>query len=651
VSNPLLYQAECALVLRLTGDRYLWFTNAITEGVIIDEQQLFLLQSCALPRTIADHIALLCRKPSRPLQRFHDPRHPNFAPLLAHFLRRMRRSAAPLPGDSVQQKLLALADLGLLRHAPPSPCTGKREISTLGLITRDRPLSLKNALISHLRAMEQGSREKRAVVMDGSLDEGAQAATILAVREAAADLQATITYVGVEEKQKLCDRLAGAAPSEVIRFCLFGGDMPLACSAINTGANRNALLLCTVDELVLSADDDTCSPAISVPCACKHVRFASFGEIEEYQFGSEHGSASGPAIHNSFLCHEQLLGRPVSDIAGTGRLDPASREDLVSEPLLRLIQASNPQCCIGITLSGMEGHSGMQNPIGLLGVGGNSRAKLVSSSETCRHAFSSGQIKRSVPQPTVTDSSWCMMGAYGADHSRDLPPFLPLFRNQDGFFGAVSRHCCPEILFGRVPAVMHHSHSVDAARVQHSLAAEGLRVSELMGACIPGRHIGALPLDKEAAFCALGKHFQAFSELPSEQLSRQLGEKARLLLWGRHKVWTDFRDECQARRGFPVAELGGLIAGLETAISRPDCWIPTDLPSHLDAEEKIKLLRKVFQSYGLLLQYWPRILVAARALKRQGKMPGQLFTDAQALSPDPVGFPQAVRGIPPDYPF
>jgi hypothetical protein len=648
MSNSLLYQAECALVLRLSDNRYLWFVNADAEGVVIDEQQLFLLQSCALPRTIADHIALLCRKPSHPLPRFHGPHHANSTPLLAHFLRRMRRSAASLPADSVQQKLLVLAGLGLLQPAPPSLCASTREISTLGLVTRDRPLALKNALISHLRAMEQSGREKRAVVVDGSLEEDRQAATILAVWEAAAALQAAITYVGVEEKQKLCDRLAGTAPSEVIRFCLFGGDMPLARSAINTGANRNALLLCTVDELVLSADDDTCSPDVSVACACEHVRFVSFGEIDEYQFGSEHCSASGPTIHNSFLCHEQLLGRSVSDIAGTGRLDPASREDLVSQPLLRLIQAGNPQSCIGITLSGMEGHSGMQNPIGLLSVGGNSRAKLISSSEACRHAFSSGQIKRSVPQSTVTDSSWCMMGAYGADHSRDLPPFLPLFRNQDGFFGAVSRHCCPEILFGRVPAVIHHSHSVDAARVQHSFTAEGLRVSDLMGACLPGRHVGALPLDKEAEFYALGKHFQSFSELPSQQLSRQLGERARLVLWGRHKVWTDFRDECQTRRGLPVADLGGLIGGLETAIARPDCWIPADLPPHLDAEGKIKLLREVFQSYGLLLQYWPAILAAARALKRQGKLPGQLFTGAQALSSDPVRFPQAVRGIPLD---
>jgi len=644
VSGPLLYQAECALVLRLSGNRYLWFPKAAAEGVIIDEQQLFLLQSCALPRTIADHIALLGQKPSRPLQRFQDPRHANSVPLLAHFLQRMRRSAAPLPADSIQQKLLALASLGLLQLVPSSPCSGKREISTLGLITRDRPSSLTKALTSHLRAMEQSGREKRAVVVDGSLDEGSQTATILAVREAATALNAAVSYVGVEDKQKLCDRLAGAAPSDVIRFCLFGGGMLPARSAINTGANRNTLLLCTVDEMVLSADDDTCSLDASVPCTCEQVRFASFGEIDEYQFGSDH-SVSGHALHNSFLCHEQLLGRSVSDIARTGRLDPASREDLVSQPLLRMIQACNPQCCVGITLSGMEGYSGMQNPIGLLGVGGNSRAKLISSAEICRHAFSSGQIKRSVPQSTVTDSSWCMMGAYGADHSRGLPPFLPFFRNQDGFFGAVSRHCCPEILFGRVPAMIHHSHSGDAARVQHPFSAEGLRVSELMEVCIPGRHIGALPLDKEAEFRALGKHFQAFSELPSEQFSQQMGERARLLLSGRHKVCIDFRDECQTRGGFPVAELGSLIAELETTIAKPDCWIPTDLPAHLDAEERVKLLRSIFQSYGLLLQYWHGILTATRALKQQGKLPGRLFTGVQAHSRDPAGSHRPMGGI------
>jgi hypothetical protein len=64
-----------------------------------------------------------------------------------------------------------------------------------------------------------------------------------------------IRYTGLEEKQNFAEALADCtdAASQVIQFALFGTNS----IEPRSGANRNLLLLDTVDRLFFSTDDDT----------------------------------------------------------------------------------------------------------------------------------------------------------------------------------------------------------------------------------------------------------------------------------------------------------------------------------------------------------------------------------------------------------
>ena len=55
------------------------------------------------------------------------------------------------------------------------------------------------------------------------------------------------------------------------------------------------------------------------------------------------------------------------------------------------------------------------------------------------------------------------------------------------------------------------------------------------------------------------------------------------------------------------------------AVAQDDAGIPLDLKTGRPLEETHKLMRELFRRYALLLQEWPAIIEAARALHMRGE--------------------------------
>ena len=91
-----------------------------------------------------------------------------------------------------------------------------------------------------------------------------------------------IRYGGRRERSRFTDALiqeSGAAP-DIVRFALLGDPR----CPLTTGANRNALLLDTIDSLVLNVDDDTRSDIAMAPGAEAGVSFFTGYDPTEFWF-------------------------------------------------------------------------------------------------------------------------------------------------------------------------------------------------------------------------------------------------------------------------------------------------------------------------------------------------------------------------------
>ena len=201
-------------------------------------------------------------------------------------------------------------------------------------------------------------RTAEFVVTDDSPGAEAQDQTRAALQLLEQRGTAQIRYAGWREKSRFAKALTreSAVPLEIIRFGLFGDDR----CPLSTGANRNSLLLDTVNTLLLSVDDDTLCRVAAAPDRADAPLFFCGYDPTEFWFFPDHASAVESvsfAEIDVLRCHEALLGNAVADLGGTA--DASGR--------------------VAITLHGLVGDSGMGSPRYYLTLTGASRVRLVAT--------------------------------------------------------------------------------------------------------------------------------------------------------------------------------------------------------------------------------------------------------------------------------
>jgi hypothetical protein len=157
-----------------------------------------------------------------------------------------------IDSNSVIERLVKTQDGEI---APP-------HISTVGFVTTDRLETLKRGLCGYIENSKRYDRTNNFVVMDDSWSIDARNHCRQMLKHLKVRYAAEILYAGFEEKLLFLKRLidTGDLPSEVTKFAVFDTEKT---SLVSVGANRNSLLLHTVGEVIVSADDDTeCAVAV-----------------------------------------------------------------------------------------------------------------------------------------------------------------------------------------------------------------------------------------------------------------------------------------------------------------------------------------------------------------------------------------------------
>ncbi len=189
---------------------------------------------------------------------------------------------------------------------------------TIGIVTHNRVTSLVACLESYLANCRRHARSPEVVVMDDSVADDATAGStgpqVLAVLRALPRENEAIRYAGPNEKRRFAEALAreSSVSRDIIDFALFGDRR----GGLFIGANRNALLLDTVDARLFGADDDTLGRAATAPECQEPIVFSSEYEPREFWFFRDRCSAleAVPPMDADFLApHEQFLGKTLAD--------------------------------------------------------------------------------------------------------------------------------------------------------------------------------------------------------------------------------------------------------------------------------------------------------------------------------------------------
>ncbi len=489
-------------------------------------------------------------------------------------------------------------------------------ISSLGIVTSDRPGALRRCVSSYAGNLRDYGRDTEIVVVDDSRDPAVRRRNRETLHEVHACYGVRLAYGGLEEKEAYCAELVAGAevPPQVVRFALF----PPAGKSGTYGANRNALLLATAGQLTVSVDDDTVCTLVPHPQIRERLSVADPNEFGDVHFfpGKEQAIGFASCSAEDFLAlHEQLLGKSLGQCArrfGYQRTDIST----LSARLVRSLRDGGGE--VLLTSLGVLGDSGLRTPHWFLFFGAPTRERLIGSEATYRLAMRSRQVFRAVMCPTITDAGGWLGFCMGMDNRKPLPPFMPLCRGEDGVFMSTLMLCHTQAWVGHLPfAALHDPPDVRRYELEDiSVGVARVLAADLVEAVM---HSASLAHNtNQISLKALGGSLMEIGSLSMQEYHRYV----RQACWRSfHLCVTQLQQQLKAGHDAPLWTKD-VQEQIERVWNMVTCGtFPTskDVLAGSTEDERRAADRQFIYDLGALYYHWSDIKEAARELHRKGR--------------------------------
>ncbi len=489
-------------------------------------------------------------------------------------------------------------------------------ISWLAIPTRDRPQSLLRTLRSFSSNMQQYDVRAKILISIDSQSTDGESAIRATIAEWAKASTTTIVLAGADLKAAYARRLAArtGVPLDVIQFALWGrGHRGPAI-----GANRNAISLFTAGCRVLSADDDTLCEAARIASATSSsaLRFMAHGDPADLWFFDDRLGAlesTEPVDVNVLGAHAEVLGTKLGSMI---RTHFNSQVD-ISDACQHLIQSAwlgDGRVCL--THNGIVGDSGMYSgrPL-LLHRSPATRKRLSESPRMLATGLGSREVVRQTEALTVCHSAPVMTTFIGYDNREILPPFFPLYCNEDGLFGFCVVLCIPGAYTAHLPFVLPHC--PNSARNYASNRWKAIRMTDLIAACASKLAPDDESLSASQRMIALGRQLSELGSTGFSEFSSYVRVAVVELLQQTLNAQMTGLQESNELPSFYRAELEKDSHELSQTIDRADCWMPVDVQERYTPGEVPRAVRHLIFDFGRLLSYWPEIVAGAQQLANE----------------------------------
>jgi hypothetical protein len=500
--------------------------------------------------------------------------------------------------------------------SPTGTVTGRRRhlavplgIGTIAIPTRDRRQSLGRALRSYAENARDNGRLPELVVADDS----SGAATREQVR---GDLRALgrryglrCWYIGLEEKKRYVGLLASAArvSRRAVEFALLN---PEGCS-VTPGANRNCLLLHTAGATFFGPDDDTRGIVVRPPMDREGIAFRGRCQVAEcWPFASR-----AEAMRHAHKVQVDILGVLEGVLGRVWEADATAASG-----------GESSRFEVRVAELGTLG-TGIDNPEYYVTRFGPSRSRVLASRERFLRYLSSRQMLHVAAQPTVTLTSPWNTCALAYDNRNALPPFPPVLRGEDGVFGCTLSLCVPTAAMAYLPWAVLHLPPVTRGFSEADLLrrVSGVRAERLFLECLSAAEIPSSVREPEERLRRLGVFLERIGHLSERKLRAWLGDRQRRFDESRLAFFEWLGREFVESPAFWAQLCRHRNHGLRTAMRRPDYFAPTDLGGRRDPAAALRRLRRLIRGHGVVLQVWTDMVEAAKRLRTQGVMIGQLL--------------------------
>jgi hypothetical protein len=309
--------------------------------------------------------------------------------------------------------------------------------------------------------------------------------------------------------------------------------------------------------------------------------------------------------------HDALLGRSLSHITTAARRDDRLDTDETCGHLRRAYLAG--QGDIALTTNGIAGDEGTYGNAWVSTWPDRSTQRRMRSAEAYRLARRSRHIVRQVPRATVTHALPLLSTFVGVDNRQWLPPFLPVYRNDEAIFGFLLAKCRPTSYAGHLPWTLQHLPTWPRPHAPEVLSS--IRISDIvlvgLSSCAPAQTSDS----PDERLQALGRHLIELGSQPQADFDAHL----RSLLTVRAARILDALQRHQRRLAGHVcpewdADLRGHVQRVADAMGRAGYVTPIDLRTH-GPTVVARRVRQFVRRCGELCAWWPALRAQAAAVR------------------------------------
>lgn len=569
-----------------------------------------LLMSCDFYRPLEEHAELWSRRAEKLAVEQLSAKTPRWFTTLIRKAEEVT-PADPRKHESALERLGRFAEDGWLissselarqcadarADAEPAPMT------TVGFTTRNRPAELERAIRSYAENFRAFDREAGVTLID---DAETDEPTRELAAKLSAELEIPIRTAGRRDRAIWAEELAkesGVDP-EVAHFALLGDER----CALTTGSARNSLLLDSVGEAYLLADDDGLCRSARCPEAEEGWALSSLGDPTQFWFyESREKLHERVAFQEADLLglHERLLGR---DLGAMFAADPEPETHFVTAAFDHRLRRRAVR--VRASMAGTVGDSGLGGSAYLF-ADKRSCKRMTVNEEFYRAVVESRQVLRSTTRLTATDSTLCMAGNLGIDHTDLLPPFSPVQRNSDGLFGRLLKYCFPRSAMGYLPeAALHDPVETRTQSMEDYFESlKRIRFPEYLARLFERWNERSTEEQSEESLSSLGSYLVDCGRGPGEELDGVI--LSRILDAEGPRLQRDRSKEVREMPGYYAELRLRHVETLREAITSPEYLTPRDL----GGDDPRGLARELVAKTGRLIQAWPELRAAAVRLR------------------------------------
>jgi hypothetical protein len=482
-------------------------------------------------------------------------------------------------------------------------------VVSVGFPTSNRVESLRQSLTSYIENCQHFERTVDFIVVDDSENIMIRNNYREMLQKLKSQYSVNIFYAGLEEKIAFAKKLAkkGKIPENAVYFACIG-DKQHAMTTV--GANRNVLLLHTVGDMILSADDDTlCRSAIS-PTMKEGLALSSGGSPLEVHFFPDRESAmqSVHFVEQDFIAlHEQWLGKDVRGCIAVWGRDGKVSLDHADPQLLRRL--ATQQGKVALTLNGVIGDCSWDNPYYYLFQDDNTFVRLTQSEQDYRLARTSREMIQVACQNTLTEKADTIFAiCMGLDNRDLLPPFTPIGRAEDIAFGIALSKCFSGNYAVHLPwALPHIPREVRSYSAQQLFS---IGFNSWIPSCIDLFDPG-FAITPSERLQKLGYYLKEIGSLPKAAFE----EFIRLHLWrSMSALISELEKRIQNDEAPPAFWLRDARAFITQA--RQSALLPVEQLYMLSGGQEV--LQRLMIRFGQVLEWWPVMMETARQLRSEG---------------------------------